>query len=242
MRYYINNNLICFLAAVLIAVAVNSLVVWRLKKRWSIKDEKAQKVETQKALSYTLSINNNLVKLFGDVFSADNYDVTYYKKVFTATKNGKKRLIYPCFVMRPISSLDILEVAAQTQCIDITEVVIFTSAADIDISSVMKPIHLTLKIYDIASTADFLISHNAMPQLIAFDAMKNMPPQFFAAALRRSRSKYYFWSSLFLLLTSFVAFFPVYYIIFGTILFALSLYSRFNVRFNSVETDKALFD
>lgn len=58
---------------------------------------------------------------------------------------------------------------------------------------------------------------------------KRLPP-LLKGALSKAHAKYYFISALFLSLTSFVAFFPFYYLIGATVLFVLALLSRFRAK------------
>ena len=235
LRYYIANNLVCLFSAIAICIlfflAFKTLTVGKKEKRQLKKKEKKQAENLAVYLAFlpdknTLALFEELPVLRQKELKRSGNAVTY--------KNGGKtvRFVFDffCGALSPKTFCDYVKQAVNDK---VDKLEIFANSFDKNVLQLQKSVGLELKLFDINSTFALLKDNGLLPtDVTEKQYVSPLRTNFLQIVFDKSRAKYYLMSSLFLLLTSFLTFFKLYYLISGTILFFLFLYARFNRRFN----------
>lgn len=222
MRYYVDSNLICLLGALAACLAfyfaVKALFGKRQKQK---KPDKKRRAQMQNLARYLAFLPTDEAA-----------------RLFATLPKGEGVMRRCCF---GIGALDgekfcALVKAAVKSGAKMLEV--FAASFDKAVLQAYKTAPIAVRLFDGQAAFCLLEKHGALPDAVFAKKRKPLLENgFFKAVFDRSRAKYYLISSLFLLLTSFVSFFRLYYLISGTVLFFLFVYARFNRRFNVPQPD-----
>lgn len=238
----------CLLATVL-------FVIFPLKTKKNIK--KAI-VKIQKRLEIELNLSDNS-QLFIDIYKNKGYAVERELSYFTVKKivdttlpntannllsnkidtiltptltpinNNKKTLVDARFNFTNYTKNDLanaIKCAKKNNCDSVT---ILTNHYNCDVKSIIDYANVNINLYDINDVYNLLSASNTLPVMVEKTKTKS---KFYYYAFNKSRFNYYFWSSMSLLFLSIFSFYPIYTLVFATILLFCALFSRFNKRYN----------
>ena len=236
LRYYISNNLVCLFSAIAICIlfflAFKALTVGKKEKRQLKKKQKKQAENL--AVYLAMLPDKNTVALFEELPNLRQKEIKKCGNSITYKDGGKTvRFIFDffCNAMTAKTFCDYIKQAANDK---VDKVEIFANSFDKSVLQLQKSVALELKLFDANYTFALLKDNNMLPcEITEKKYVSPLRTNFLQIVFDKSRAKYYLMSSLFLLLTSFLTFFKLYYLISGTVLFFLFLYARFNRRFNA---------
>lgn len=237
LRYYLDDNAVCAVGAVaicaLIFIFINALSGGTNKKK--LKRRQIKQTENLTALLSFMS-DDDTASLLRGIEELKN--AQRHKNSLTFEQNGKKIKVVFCFTASPMSPGEFCDIVKNCRA---DRLDVFACKFDKGVPPLVKMTPVETRLFDIEATYRLLEKHSLLPPSVT--NTKKRPA--FSSALpavifSRARAKYYLMSSLFLLLTGFLTFFRLYYLISGTILFMLFIYARFNTRFNPVIKQKEL--
>jgi len=228
-RYYIHNNLICLFLSVCIVIlcflGIKTLFFDKKHKKIVKKQEKNQIDRLADYLSFLPE--KQLSTLFLKLPQIADKQPKAHKNIITFCENQQTKKLVLAFESATFCKKDFCKIIKQHHADQLT---IFATGFEKDLIQTAQKAPCKTKFID--KTQTFFMLKNA-------DLLPNLPKEknkitsnFWYVVFNKSRSKYYLWSSVFLILTSFLTFFPTYYLISGTILFFVSIYARFNEKFN----------
>ena len=155
-----------------------------------------------------------------------------------ATKNGQKSFVSICFAQDNLSKDELRTAVVSCKRAGCDKLLIFTVKADITAVATANA-HVQTSIIDAQNTYALFEQCDKLPTL-----PQQKPPKkvsFVAQyAFNRRRFGWYFASSLFMLLISFISFFPWYTLAWATVFLGLATYSLVNKRFNVAPTRVSL--
>ena len=228
-RYYLNNNLICILLSICTTIfcflSIKSLFLSKKHKKIIKKQEKK---ETEILANYLSFLpEKQVLNLFLQLPQIKENQPKTSKNVITTNKeNLTKKLVF-VFENAPLTKQDFCKIIKNNKA-DVVE--IFATDFQKDLSQTAKKAPCKTLLFDKTEVYFLLKSNNLLPDL---QKEKNkIKSDFWYIVFNKSRSKYYLSSAIFLILTSFLTFFPLYYLTSGTILFFVAIYAKFNSKFN----------
>jgi len=228
-RYYIHNNLICLFlsicATVLCFLGIKTLFFDRKHKKIVKKQEKNQIERLATYLSFLPE--KQLLNLFLKLPQITDKQPKANKNVITFCENQQTKKLVLSFENSPFSKKEFCRTIKQNVADQIT---FFATDFEKDIVQMAKNAPCKTKFVDKTQTFFMLKNANLLPDLPK--ETNKITSNFWSVVFNKSRAKYYLWSSVFLVLTSFLTFFPTYYLISGTILFFVAVYAKFNDKFN----------
>ena len=241
LKFYIESNFICFCISIIVTVIVKMLINKLSGRRKMKKKVKLLAGAKNLALCRYFYRTGSASLVIGNAFEKCSFEVTYLADRLLLTKDGENTLVVPCFDGKTEPSARILLSEKLAERFHAKRITVFAEKADPSLRSVGNFIDREVKIYDVAALYGFLEAHDALPEISDGEKSSDgSTPAFLSRALTRKRSGYYFASSFFLAITAFFTFYPLYHVIVATITFFLAMYSRFNGRFNTVETEDFL--
>ncbi len=237
LRYYIDDNSVCLLGA----VAAVTLLLIVIKAVWggrkSKKRLKRQELkETEKLTAYlcflpqdkTLALLKTIEPLKNAVPAADGLTFSDGENTVEVTAR---------FSASPFTAGEFCGVVKNSSA---DRIDIFACKFDKDVHPLAKVSPVEARLFDIKATYALLKKHGALPPCVTSGGKRPLTANFWETVFNRSRAKYYLMSSMFLIITAFLTFFRLYYLITGTLLFLLFIYARFNTRFNHTTAPKGL--
>ncbi len=228
-RYYIHNNLICLFlsicAVILCFLGIKTLFFDKKHKKIVKKQEKNEIESLANYLSFLPE--KQLVNLFLKLPQIAGKEPKSNKNVITFCENEQTKKLVLVFENAPLGKKDFCKIIKQNNADQIT---IFATDFEKDLAKIAKNAPCKTKFADKTQTFFMLKNANLLPDLPK--ETNRITSNFWYIVFDKSRAKYYLWSSVFLILTSFLTFFPMYYVISGTILFFLAIYAKFNDKFN----------
>ena len=234
-RYYIHNNLICLFlsicAVILCFLGIKTLFFDKKNKKIVKKQEKNEIESLANYLSFLPE--KQLVNLFLKLPQIANKEPKTNKNVITFCENEQTKKLILVFENAPLCKKDFCKIIKQNNANQIT---IFATDFEKDLAKIAKNSPCKTKFMDKTQTFFMLKNANLLPDLPK--ETNKITSNFWYIVFDKSRSKYYLWSSIFLILTSFLTFFPMYYVISGTILFFVAIYAKFNDKFNIKNDDE----
>lgn len=234
LRYYIDNNLVCLFSAIAISIlfflAFKAITDGKKEKR-KLKKQERQQAENL-AVYLSMLPNKNLLALFEELSTLRQCEIKKSENTITYKNVKTIRLVFDFFCGALTAKL-FCDFVKQAKADKIDKLEIFAHSFDKSVLQLMKSVDFEVKLFDANSTFALLKDNGLLPQeVINKKRVSPLKSNFLQIVFDKSRAKYYLMSSLFLLLTSFLTFFKLYYLISGTVLFFLFLYARFNRRFN----------
>lgn len=222
-RYYVDDLFICVLMGLLCALLIESIVSLLFKKHFDKKNAKKVKADKARGVAVMLYDDKYTLPILATSFEKEGCFVTFYRTMLLCEKEKEAFGIVTAFA--PHSEIAVLRAVNICKRLGVGTLKVFSASS--------------LPLYDkYAASQDIKLCYidiNAAVTLLeqsGFETdelpkIKEELPMAVQRAFSRSRSKYYFIGALFLALTSFIAFFPIYYIVGATVLFAFAVYSRF---------------
>ena len=156
------------------------------------------------------------------------------KNVITFVENEQIKKLVFVFENSPFTKKEFCRAIKQNSAEQIT---FFATGFEKGLAQIAKNAPCKIKFADKTQTFFMLKNADLLPELP--HEKNKMASNFWYIVFDKSRAKYYLWSSVFLILTSFLTFFPAYYLTSGTILFFVAVYARFNEKFN-IKSDEEI--
>lgn len=226
-----------FIASVLSATASISacLLMFTLGKK---SDEKRRKTKEKKSLvrdfeSYVTYCPDSL-ELFADMLAFSGFAVKKLTDKFAeAQKNGKKSLVAVSYTVEKPSANDLCQIAVASKKYGYDNVMLFCNH---EITLPNCPVEIKTYLPE-STVAQFCASAKLPPLVRSHKIKKRILPSY---ALNKKRFGWYVTGSLFLALSSFVSFYPVYTLTWASIMLILAFYSLTNRKYNAVAPSKSL--
>lgn len=228
-RYFIHSNLICLFLSILTTtlcfLCIKRLFFNKKHKKFVKKQEKNQIEILADYLSFLPE--KQVTDLFLQLPQIADYQPKTSKNTITITdEKVTKKLIF-AFENLPLTKSDFCRITKNNKA-DLIE--IFATDFQKDLPQLANKCPQRIRFFDKTDVYFLLKNADLLPDL---QKEKNkLKSEFWYIVFNKSRAKYYLSSAIFLILTSFLTFFPLYYVISGTILFFVAIYAKFNVKFN----------
>lgn len=236
-RYYVKDNVICLLIALLISAQIYLLVnaLFKTKKNKN-RLKKDQQKKTEALRNYLAFLpQKETIKLFSDALGLNEFKAM--TNALITTVSDKKTMFVFDFCLCSLTPKELAEHIKNACEAKTDSLVIYADGFDKFALTIVANSPLPVKLFDISQTFLLFDKKGKMPEIKQKPKNKLLGKKFFYVAFDKSRAKYYLFSCLFLLATSFFTFFRIYYLISATILFCLFIYTKFNTRFNLRHND-----
>lgn len=218
-----------------------SFVSFFVLKRINKKARQREKVSKLKADMHKnfcdyLLFSPSPSKLFQQCYMAKGKSciVLSDNRLITACENGNT-FIELKFVFGAVKNIDIANLSKAAQLNGCKNAICFCIGFDSSavVAANLSPVPITLN--DLEKTIDIIQQSGVEIEIKPQSAkQKKKMSGFLAIALHKSRSKYFFWCSVFLAINSLIVPYALYYLISSSLLMALSMYCKFNKRYNVV--------
>ena len=234
--YYSLKDDVLALALSLIVAICSWYLIWKGQERIDVgkKNKLAHKNEIASFVNL-LRFGADNAAIFEDMLRYYRFEVE--KQDFDSlivSKNGQKSYVSICFAQDSLSKDDLRTAVISCKRANCEKLYIFTVKAD-GTAIATANAHVPTSIIDAQNTYVLFEQSDKVPAL-----PQQKPPKkvsFVAQyAFSRRRFGWYFASSLFMLLISFISYFPWYTLGWATVFFALATYSLVNKRFNVAPT------
>lgn len=223
-NYYIRNTVKSLIVSFLVTIGLDLIIGIFYKKKYN----KYQKsIKDQKEITY---ISNQLL------FSSKQESNNYIKKIFNISKleiviNNEKYKLFNYLNKTEFSKEDGIFVVNELESKKLSNGIIFAQNFNSEILSTLNSISTyNIICSDISDLyLNFIKEKNIKPEekIKLSENRKNSIKEIVKISLNKSNSKKYFIFGLSTLFLSFFAFYNIYYIVFSSILFSLSLLSYF---------------
>ncbi len=227
-KYYRVGNPLALCLSLLFVIAAFWLLklVFRSSTEW-----KAQKKEdvknTQRLKQHLLRQEFSPAKLW----EAQGYRMTQKRGMLLAEKEDQRIALFTSFRFTPLSADELN--ACLKKCGDATEVVVYCAEFRADCLQAAALYDTKVTVKNVSTLYRELVAQKMLPNLQNEVVKKRKTPWLvFRTLFCRARARHYLLSALFLILSSFVVFFPLYYLLTATVLLLFSVYARFNRTFN----------
>lgn len=242
-RYFINNLWISLIITAILTLSIDFLIKFVLNKK--NKKQKA-KIDEQETIQ-------NYINSF--IFSDDSFCVNFFSELAKQKHNVIKKskfiqiehtcnrvILYPYFVYRDFNVDDLICILNKVKSLYPAKIVICTNKIDPLALKLSSKLPIKTIILDAIDTYNsLLVKYNYYPPLTKLsDTSKPTMKYFLSYALNKKRTKGYFIASLFLLFSSFLVPYKIYYVIMSSILLMLSFISYINPKFNKKENIELL--
>lgn len=240
-RYFLHNLSLAILFSGIITFCVVGIFYF-VKSKKSEK-QKVSKTDLAKAHDistyFLLCTKQETLKEFEKILSK-NHDV----KIKSDMLIFDKVAIRPLYLSTEITDKDVLDSFSKIKNISIQKVIICclsASAKAREIANIIKDKTITIFTeYDayknIFKPANFSVEMPKPPKLKARQRFL----KYGQIAFNKSRTKSYFLVAVIMLFSSFIMRYNIYYLVFATITTILALYSHFNTKFNTKNTEQVV--
>lgn len=229
--YSLKDDVLAVALSLIVAISTLSLL-WIATSRFDAgkKIKLAQKNAVSSLVNY-LRFGLDNATLFCDLMQYYRFSTTKVDcDALIATKNGQSSYVAICFAHDKLSSDELRNAVISAKRAACNRLYVFTTKVDSSLIAVANS-HVTTTVIDAQNTYTLFEQSSKLPSIPQQKAPKKAS---FVAnyAFNRKRFGWYFASSLFMLLISFIAYFPWYTLAWSTVFFALAVYSLVNRRFN----------
>ena len=182
--------------------------------------------------SITITFFYNLAKLKHNVTKKSNFIVVQ--------NNSSRIALYPKFTFNEFNCDDLIQCYNSVKSSNVKKLVICTNKINNDVYKIAKNLPLTILLLDGENVyLKLLKPYNFFPpQTKNTIVTKYTFKDILNTALNKKRSKGYFLSALFILLSSIFVPYKIYYIIMASILLSLSLISLVNHKYNTIKNNE----
>ncbi|MEG1528619.1 MAG: hypothetical protein RR248_05895 [Clostridia bacterium] len=211
---------------------VFAVIFYKLSSISNKKELSKKQKQEKTALSTYLALNE--CDFFKQIYIKSGYAVEEIENDFIATKQ-EKILICQRFEIEQLSPTKVAGCIKLSKKVEANKVVIFCSTASAQTLSFVKANQNICVIVLLEEVYTLLKTHNMLPELdkkIKITQKNALLCNLFT----RTKARFYFISSVGLVATSFLSFFPIYALISSTILFLMGLYAKFNKKYNYYES------
>ena len=231
-RYFFKN----FWTAVLASIFITSfaMIVFRLINRKKLEKQKIELIKQKNASAIStdllLKTKQEILKIFFEKLSV-KYDVKI-KSDFLIVNSSVVRPIYVC---KKITDKDIIESYKKARTVNAKKLIIVCKEADETATEIIKMINS----FEIVLLTEIDAYKNIfeplkfeIPKIEEVKKEQKKFSEYLSFALNKSRTKNYVLVSIFMLFSSFVLRYNIYYLLFASVTAFLAIYSHFNTKFN----------
>ena len=234
--YYSLKDDVLALALSLIVALCSWYLIWKGQEQIDLgKKNKLARNKTIASLVNLLRFGADNATIFENMLRYYRFEVERQGfDSLIATKNGQKSYVSICFSQDNLSKDELRTAIISCKRAGCEKLLIFTAKADATAVATANA-HVQTSIIDAQNTYVLFEQCDKLPTL-----PKQLPPKkvsFVAQfAFNKRRFGWYFASSLFMLLISFISYFPWYTLAWATVFLGLATYSLVNKRFNVAPT------
>ena len=242
-RYFINPLWASLVVTIILTLAIDFFIVYLSQKRQlkqNIKNDENEKINNY-ANTFIFSNKKTAVDFFFNLAKTKHFATKTTKYVVINSQNNKI-VLYPYFLYRQFDCNDLVEIYKTLSMASLKRIVICTNTVDPQVYDLCKKLPKEVFVLDAKDTFLKLYKeYNIYPPQTKLE-QKPQNKYFSLAkyALNKKRTKGYFVASLFLILSSFISPYKIYYLIISTILLSLTFISLFNPKFNKIEENNIL--
>ena len=236
-RYFLHDfwlTIIISAGLTFLTASVYQIVTAKKNKRKSISKQELNNAESI-STGFLLSPKQEILKHFFDKLNAK-----YNTKIKSDFLLVNDKVLKPIYNTQIITDKEVVECYLKTKDLNVKKIIITCKKADESCYAVQKLITdkeiIILNEYE-AYENIFKPLQFEIPNFKIIKTKKNLS-YYLNFALNKSKSKNYFFVSIFLLFASFVLRYNLYYIAFASITGMLGLYSYFNTKFNKTDDKK----
>ena len=225
-RYYFKDVTVCFLIglfAALIFLCGGRLV---FKKHFRKSNAKKEKADVLRAAAKFIALEEKALPAIADAYRAKGFGVTFYKTSLLCF--SAEKVFFVTVVSSHTGEKNACDTIGLCRRLKVGHLFVFSVSPLQELNVFGKHSGVEVSFIGQEECAALLKDSEELKAYIP-EKTKRLPP-LLKGALSKAHAKYYFISALFLSLTSFVAFFPFYYLIGATVLFVLALLSRFRAK------------
>ncbi len=224
--------------AVLAAAAVCALL-WHISASTPKKSKIKELKKNASDLAFFLAFNTDNASLFSKLLRYKGYEVTVKDEDnLFAEKNGEKILCAVRFGTGALSAEEMRKTALLSKRTGCGKIFLFTLSADRQGTELLKARGIDIAVFDAENTYALLSDCGYLPEYPhCKEVQRHIVLEY---ALNKKRFGWYFASALFLTAVSVISYFPVYTLVWATVLAVISFYCLFNKRFNSQKTENSL--
>ena len=237
--YSLKDDVLAVALSLIVAISTLSLLWIGLSRFDANKKAKLAEKNAAANLANYLKFGADNATLFETMLQYYRFTVT--KVGFDSlivTKNGQKSYVAICFAHDKLSSDELRDAVISAKRAACNRLYVFTAKAYSFLLN-EENCHIQTTLIDAQNTYTLFEQSSKLPDVPPQKAPKKA--SFVAGyAFNRKRFGWYFASSLFMLLISFIAYFPFYTLGWATVFFALAVYSLVNKRFNVAPTRVSL--
>lgn len=246
IRYFSHSFYIALILSLILTIFVDFTL-----RLISIKKNK-KKISREKEQKLIERYNNALI------FSEDKEVLDFFYKLALVGHTAEKKssyilvksatsnvVLFPFITFRSFSSDDLVYVLNKLKNVSCSKIVICTNIVDDEAKKIAEKIGSKIKILNKEETYFSLMKeYNVFPerQIEFVEKEKLSFASFLSLALNKKRTKSYFFTSIFLLLSSFIVRYNLYYVVMSSVLLVLSFISFTNPKFNKKEINEKILD
>lgn len=197
------------------------------------KQIKIQNKAKEASLCSYLALSGGNTKLFSEYYSLSGYTVEIKDGDLIVTKKQQSVLVCLRFTFAPLDADEYAKCLKKSLSFGAETLLILCCRASPAVYALLNKSSQQVKVREISFVYSLLNESKLLPPL---EKQKKMEfSVFFSYAFAKDRAVLYLMSAAGLALTSVFTLFPLYPLIFATLLTAAGIYSRFNKRFNPKE-------
>lgn len=237
--YFCLKSVVWAVTLGLVLACCSAYLIYRIQNK--VGQARTVKQQNKKAVAgfYDyLKYNDNNAELFAELYRYYHYEVSIVDfDGFTASKDGSTAYVTAFYRKDSVNQDDVASAIVQAKRIKADKLRLYVNKADAGaVKNAAR--HFDVEFIDINNAYELFSQANILPSIPTVKQTKN---SFVAKyAFCRKRFGWYFASSVFMALISLIAYFPYYTLAWATIMLALALYSLFNTRYNTRQTNVTL--
>ncbi len=242
-RYFIDSLWLSLILTVILTLSIDFFIKFLFNRK--TRKNKAILDEQEKIQNYINSF----------IFSDDSFSVNFFcdlaKKKYNVIKKTKfiqiehtcnHVILYPYFMYREFNADDLITVFNKVKSLHPKKIVICTNKIDSLATKLSAKLPIKTILLDYIDTYNqLLVKYDCFPPMTKLNEQQKPNMKYLLGyALNKKRTKGYFIASLFLLFSSFIVPYKIYYVIMSSILLTLSFISYINPKFNKKENVELL--
>ena len=190
------------------------------------------------------------------IFNDDLYSVNFFYKLASKRHNASKTrrfvtithpdskiILFPFFLYRAFDADDLIFIYNNMKSQNFNKLIICTNKITPDAVKLCKKINNNIILLDGEQTyLKLLLEYNYFPEITQnFDEVEKLSyKDLLAYIFNKKRTKGYFFSSLILLVSSFIVSYNIFYVVMSSLLLILALISFINPKFNKISIEEKL--
>ncbi len=226
-RYLINNAIISIMLALALSFGViyvqNHLRKNKQKKLKLKKDLETHIIDCADAFLFNTFEENSA--FFSDMLK-EKYTIDI-RKNFLLLKNKESTIaLFPAFESKKLSQDKLIDCLRSVKNINLTKIVVLCYDYEINVATISSNYKVKTLVLNKNQTYNEVLSvFKKFPEKNSYQKIEEKITFSFLVrnALNKNKIKTYFWGGVFLMLASFVIKYNIYYIIFSSIMFIMSL-------------------